>query len=372
MRMNKKMRELLAQIEAKCKEARTFQDAKDIEKATACLKEMDTLQKEYEIEEKLFKAEQDKVPGDLEKNKDSEITKEEKVFVDYCKGVTKELSAGSNGAIIPKSVANKIIEAVKELSPIYAKVTIYNAKGTLSIPVYGLDAADDVQAAYATEFTDLTAHAGKFTSVDLTSLAIGALTKISKNLINNTDIDVLSFITQKIAKAIADFLEKELLVGTGATGHMTGATKTTNTMNAGSITAITADNLIDLQLMVPEIYQKNACWIFDKAAFKVIRKLKDGTTNEYLMTKDFVQGFGWTLLGKPVYTSENMPAIASAAIPVLYGDFSGLACKLAKNVEIQVLNELYAAQHAVGVVGWVEADSKIENAQKFAGLVMSV
>jgi len=371
--MNKKMRELLVQIEAKTKEARYFQDAKDTEKASSAMTEIENLQKEYEVEEKLFKAEQQKVPDEPEKGKDTGISAEEKAFVDYCKGITKELSAGSNGAVIPGSVANKIIEAVKELSPIYSKATIYNAKGTLSIPVYGLDDTDYIQAAYGTEFTDLTAHAGKFTSVDLTSLAIGALAKISKNLVNNTDIDVLSFVTQKIAQAIADFLEKELLVGTGATGHMTGATKTTNLVNAGGLTAasVTADKLADLQLTVPQVYQPDACWIFNKDVYKAVRKLKDGN-GDYLLVRDFLNGSGWTLLGKAVYISDNMPAVAENAIPVLYGDFSGMACKLAKNVEIQVLNELYAAQHAVGVVGWVEADSKIENAQKFVGLKMAV
>lgn len=370
--MNKRMRELLAALEAKTKEARGHQEAKDTEKTAAAVTEIEELQRQYEMEEKLFKAEQNMVPDETEKSKDSEITKEEKAFVNYIKGTEKTLTLGANGAVVPKTIANKIIELVTELSPIYARSTIYNAKGTLSIPVYGLDGADYIQAGYSTEFTDIVAHAGKFTSVDLASLSVGALTKISKSLINNTDIDVLGYATKKIAQAIADFIEKELLVGAGTAGVMTGASKTTNTINAGSISAITADNLIDLQLLVPEVYQANACWIFNKATFKAVRKLKDGTTGEYLLSKDFVQGFGWTLLGKPVYISENMPAIASAAIAVLYGDMSGMAVKLAKDVEIQPLNELYAAQHAVGVVGWVEVDSKIENAQKFAGLKMSV
>lgn len=65
-----------------------------------------------------------------------------------------------------------------------------------------------------------------------------------------------------------------------------------------------------------------------------------------------------------------MPAVAAGAIPVLYGDFSGMAVKLSQAVEIQVLNELYAPQHAVGIVGWVEIDSKIENSQKFMGIKM--
>lgn len=299
------------------------------------------------------------------------MSEEEKAFVGFCRGTEKDLKFGSNGAIVPKTIANKIIEKVKELSPIYSRATIYNVNGTLSIPVYGADNSSDISAAYGTEFTDLTASAGKFTSIDLNAIMVGSLAKISKMLINNTDIDVLSFIVDKVGKAIAEFLEKELLVGTGATGHMTGATQTTNTMEltAATLATITADVLIDAQLTIPEVYQANACWIMHKDVFKAVRKLKD-SNGDYLMTRDFAQGFGWILLGKPVYISENMPAVAAGAIPVLYGDFSGMAVKLSQAVEIQVLNELYAPQHAVGIVGWVEIDSKIENSQKFMGIKM--
>lgn len=367
---NKRMREILASIEKLRGEAKSLKEEKKFDDATAKLAEISDLQKEYEVEKALFEAEQEKVP-DEPATKSSKLTDEEKAFVAYCRSVQTEktLSLGSNGAIVPDSIANKIIEAVKELSPIYAKATIYNAKGVLSIPYYGADSSDDVQAAYATEFTDLTAHQGKFTSVDLSALTIGALAKISKSLINNTDVDVLNFIVQKVAKALADFIEKELLVGTGASGHMTGATTTTNvnTLTTKTVAGHTADVLIDTQLMVPEVYQANACWIMNKDVFKAVRKLKD-TEGDYILTKNFAEGFGWMLLGKPVYISENMPAVAASSVSVLYGDFSGMACKLAKNVEIQVLNELYAAQHAVGVVGWVEVDSKIENSQKFVGI----
>ena len=52
--------------------------------------------------------------------------------------------------------------------------------------------------------------------------------------------------------------------------------------------------------------------------------------------------------------SENAPTNALA-----YGDMSGLYVKLAQNVEIAILNELYATQHATGVVGYVEFDSRV-------------
>ena len=55
---------------------------------------------------------------------------------------------------------------------------------------------------------------------------------------------------------------------------------------------------------------------------------------------------------------------------IVYGDMSGLYVKLAQNVELQVLNEKYATQHAVGVVGYIECDSKIVEPQKLAVLTM--
>ena len=42
-----------------------------------------------------------------------------------------------------------------------------------------------------------------------------------------------------------------------------------------------------------------------------------------------------------------------------------------ETMEIEVLREHFATQHAVGVVGWAELDAKVENAQKLAKLTMA-
>ena len=64
-----------------------------------------------------------------------------------------------------------------------------------------------------------------------------------------------------------------------------------------------------------------------------------------------------------------MPAVASGKTSIYYGDFSGLAVKISEDMNIEVLREKFATQHAIGVVGWIEVDSKVENAQKVAKLV---
>ena len=72
------------------------------------------------------------------------------------------------------------------------------------------------------------------------------------------------------------------------------------------------------------------------------------------------------MLGKPVYLSDNMPVMGANAKAVVYGDYSGLATNMRQNIDMQVLREKYATQHALGIVAWLEFDSKIIDNQKLA------
>lgn len=221
--------------------------------------------------------------------------------------------------------------------------------------------------AYATEFTNLESTSGKFKSIELKGFLAGALSKISKSLINNSQFAIVPFVINAMAEAIHRWIEKELLNGT--TNKVAGLSTVTQKVDATSTTAITADELIDVQETVPDIYQGPAIWIMNKATRTAIRKLKDGQGN-YLLNKDVTAKWGYTLLGKDVYTSDNMAKMEAGKTAIYYGDMSGLAIKLSEDINIEVLRELFATQHAVGVVGWIEIDSKVENAQKIAKLVM--
>ena len=308
-------------------------------------------------------------------NKDKSVEEraeaEERAFANYIRGVVEEradvnLAVGDNGAVIPTSIANKIIKKVYDICPIYQLATRYNVGGTLTIPYYN-ETTQKIEMAYATEFTDLESTSGKFASIELKGFLAGALTKISKSLINNSQFDIVSFVINAMAEAISRWIENELLNGT--TNKIAGLSTVTQTVTAASSTAITADELIDLQEAVPDTYQANAIWIMNKATRTAIRKLKDNDGN-YILNKDATSKWGYTLFGKDVYTSDNMPTMAAGKTAIYYGDMSGLAVKLSEDVSIEVLREKFATQHAVGVVGWIEIDSKVENAQKIAKLVM--
>lgn len=276
------------------------------------------------------------------------------------------MNVSDNGAVIPASIANKIIDKVVEICPIYNLADRYNVGGTLSIPYYD-ESTQAIEVAYATEFTDLGSTSGKFISIELKGYLAGALSKISKSLINNSAFDIVGYVVNKVAQAFAKWIEKELLIGSPE--KITGLSNATQIVTAAAATAITADELIDLQESVPDAYQAGAIWIMSKSTRTAIRKLKDKDGN-YILNKDATAQWGYTLLGKPVYVSDNMPAMKSNSKAIYYGDMSGLAVKVSENVSIEILREKFATQHAIGVVGWMEIDSKIENQQKIAVLKM--
>ena len=276
------------------------------------------------------------------------------------------MNVSDNGAVIPASIANKIIEKVVEICPIYNLADRYNVGGTLSIPYYD-ESTQAIEVAYATEFTDLESKSGKFLSIELKGYLAGALSKISKSLINNSAFDIVGYVVNKVAQAFAKWIEKELLIGSSE--KITGLSNATQIVTAAAATAITADELIDLQESVPDAYQAGAIWIMSKSTRTAIRKLKDKDGN-YILNKDATAQWGYTLLGKPVYVSDSMPAMKSNSKAIYYGDMSGLAVKVSENVSIEILREKFATQHAIGVVGWMEIDSKIENQQKIAVLKM--
>ena len=338
----------------------------------AAEREIRAIDETVEREERACRIDQKAVPSD----KEERAAADERAFADYILGRSSELRTGeqnmsmdNNGAISPTTIADRIIRAVKDRCPILERATVYNVKGTLKVPVWGkANTTHDITVGYQTEFTDITADSGQFTSVDLGGYLAGALTLIGKSVENNGAFSVVDFIVNQMADEIAVWLEGQLLVGTGSSAAQ-GATATTNTLTSASATSITADELIDLQAKVKQAYQANACWIMNPATFTLIKKLKDAN-NRYLLQDDVTGEFPYRLLGKPVFLSDNMPAAAASAKAVLYGDCSGLSVNFRENISIEVLREKYATQHAIGVVSWFEFDSKVTDNQKLAVLTM--
>lgn len=318
-----------------------------------------------EVEKEALPKDEERKCGD----KEERALAEEKAFADYIRGVVNtrdtayNMTLSDNGAVIPQTIANRIIKKVYDISPILERSHKYNVKGKLELPFYDVS-TQTITVAWATEFQELTSSVGKLDAIELSGYLAGALTLISRSLINNSDFDIVGFVVDEMAYSIHRFIENTLLNGSGSVAGLSGLTNVKTTADDDSITA---DELIEAQGMVKDVFQNNAIWIMSPATRDSLRQLKD-EVGRYLLNDDISAPFGKTLLGKPIYVSDNMNNMGAGKTAIYYGDMTGLATKFSEDINIQVLREKYATQHAIGVVGWLEFDSAVEDAQKIVAI----
>lgn len=122
--MTKKMRELLTKIETKNAMAKEYVEAKDIEKAENIMKEVEELQKEYDIEEKIYNSEkktsalseeeETEVKKNIEAKKEEKEEKEDstKAFAKAVRGmINKDMNEGTpadGGYTVPEDIQTKV------------------------------------------------------------------------------------------------------------------------------------------------------------------------------------------------------------------------------------------------------------------------
>lgn len=307
--------------------------------------------------------EEEHPPQDGEK-----LTPEERSFVSYLRGEIRadvNTTKANAGAVIPTTVADRIVEYVKNVSPIAEYATRYEGIGKITIAYE--DSTNALTASYVDDLASADAVAQQLLSITLDGYKIRVPVKISQQLLDNSQVDLIAYLVRRIGDTLAAKIEKEFLIGTS--GKVAGlAGGVTQTVTAASATAVTADELIDVQDAVPDIYQANGIWIMHPKMRTAIRKLKDGE-NRYLLNLDLNAKWGYSLLGKPVYASDAMPEPAAGAKTIFYGDMSGLAC-IIRGLRVKVLTERFADADAIGIFGFAEIDAKVENTQKISVLTM--
>ena len=85
-------------------------------------------------------------------------------------------------------------------------------------------------------------------------------------------------------------------------------------------TADDADSLIDVQMSLKPEFLPNAVWGMRRSTAGVVRKLKD-SDGRWIWVDNLVDGGRPLLLGHAVHYLEDLPAIGSGSLSVVFGDF---------------------------------------------------
>lgn len=260
------------------------------------------------------------------------------------------------------TIANRIITKVRDMVPFLQFADVINTNGKLSVPVYGEDATNFIDADYVDEGAELVDNVGKFTTIDLSGYVIGALALVSNKLKDNTDLDVVNFVVNQVAEAISAKLEREFVNGTD--GKITGILSATNGIVAASAAAITYDELVGLKHSIKQRFRANAHWVMNPSTYTAVCKLKDQNGHPYFKEDEH------KILDLPVIESDSMPEIGTGKKVIAFGDLTGYTIKATKSVEVKVLLERFATRNMIGILAFAEYDAEITNGQKLAVLTM--
>ena len=233
----------------------------------------------------------------------------------------RDVTKGSTGAPVPTSFYDQVLLLARHIGPMLETSTVLNTAGGENLQIPSL-------SAYSTG--TVTSEAASFGESDPTFNAFktlgaykyGFLTQISREMVEDSGVDILGFLATQTGNALGFAVNGALTTGTGTvqpTGIVSAAGSGV-TGGTGVSGAFTADNLIDLVYSVdtagrtlPGVgFQMNA------KAIGAVRKLKD-TAGQYLFTPSLSGDARDMLLGYPIYENPAMVDPATSAKSVIFG-----------------------------------------------------
>ena len=262
------------------------------------------------------------------------------------------------GYLVPDEFEKTLVEALEEEN-IFRKLAhvITTSSGDRKIPVV----ATKGSASWVDEEGTISESDDAFSQVSIGAYKLGTLIKVSNELLSDSVFDLESYISKEFGRRIGNKEEDAFFNGDGV-GKPIGIFNKTGGADTGvtaaSATAITADEIIDLFYSLNAPYRKNAVWVMNDSTVKAIRKLKDNNGN-YLWQPALTAGTPDTLLGRPVFTSSYVPAIAAGKKTVAFGDFGYYWIADRQGRNFKKLSELYAATDQTGFVATQRVDGKL-------------
>jgi HK97 family phage major capsid protein len=291
----------------------------------------------------------------------SELNREERYMLRGTNPQTTSDSAG--GYTIPEGWtgeldwAKQFIGEVESVSRVFSTAT----GNILPIPKVNDTATD---AALQTEGSATTVADMTFGNTDLSAYTYSTLVKVSKQLLQDEEVNLIGYLTELLGQRIARATNAALTTGDGSSKPNGIITAATVGKQAASATAITHEELIDLYYSVDPAYRMgNSCYyMMNDAVHSAVRKL-GLTAAENFNPISFSEDGTMFILGKEVKINQDMAsAITTGQKTILFGDFSGYAVRVAGGINVLRMDERYADELNVGFIAYKRVDGDLISA----------
>ena len=246
----------------------------------------------------------------------------------------RDVTKASTGAPVPTSFYDQVIAQARLVGPMLDTSTVLRTAGgeNLQIP----SQAGWSTAAITAEGSAISESDPTFNSfITLGAYKYSFLVQLSRELIEDSGVDILSFLATQTGNAIGIAVNKPLTVGTGTTqpkGVVAAAGSGVLGTVAGGL--FTADNLIDLAYSLDGAARRlpGVGWMMNTASLGAVRKLKD-TAGYYIFSPALADGND-QVLNFPVYENPAMASQASAAKSVLFGHLPSYYVRMAGGLRL--------------------------------------
>lgn len=186
-------------------------------------------------------------------------------------------------------------------------------------------------------------------------------------LMQDSAFDVEGWLNEKLATRIGRILNTHFTTGTGQ-GQPNGiVTAAASGKTAASATAITYNELLDLEHSVDIAYriQPGAGFMMNDSTVKYIKQLQD-SSGRPLWQPAIQTGIGTgipdTLDGFPYYVNNDMAAIATGNKTVLFGQFKKYKVRGVKGIVLVRMVERYADYLQTGFFAFARYDGNLSDA----------
>jgi len=240
----------------------------------------------------------------------------------------------STGAPVPTSFYDQIVEHMVVAGPMLETSTMINTAGgeALQIPrTNAYSTANTVAEGSAYAESDPSFQ----TFVTLNAYKYGFLVQVSREMLDDSGVDLLGFLAREAGISIGVAVNTALTTGTDTTmpngiASAAGSGITGSTAVSG---AFTADNLIDLCYSVNSAWRRlpGTGWMMSSNALAATRKLKD-TYGQYLFQPSLQAGQPDQLLGYAIYENPDVAAPATSAKSVLFGNLKAYYVRMAGGI----------------------------------------
>jgi HK97 family phage major capsid protein len=247
---------------------------------------------------------------------------------------TRDVVKTSTGAPVPTSFYDQVIMRARLVGPMLDTSTVLRTAGgeNLQIPSQSTYSTGSVVG----EGTAITESDPTFNNfITLSAFKYSFLVQLSRELIEDSGVDILSFLAEQTGNAIGYAVNTGLTTGNNTNqpnGIVTAAGSGVLGTTAGGL--FTADNLIDLAYSLDGAARRlpGVGWMMNTASLGAVRKLKD-TAGYYIFSPALADGND-QLLNFPVYENPAMASQGSGNKSVLFGHLPSYYVRMAGGLRL--------------------------------------